>query len=140
VTGFLWALLAAAAGALGVRVAVALALDWGPVAVASVGGAGVAMTAVGAWMSVRRQRSGSIETSESTELWAELRSYSSTLRSDLLAEREHAAALRERVAILEAGRREDRERIADLEDTERQARRRIEALETEVERLRSIAG
>jgi hypothetical protein len=102
-----------------IGLAVLLGVDWGPVAVATVGGAGIALTAAGAWLGVRRQRSGSIETSEAADLWDFSRDLMRDLREDLVK-------ARERIAVLEQERRDDRKRITDLE--------------TEVARLRGFAG
>ena len=118
---FAWLIIALAGATIGAPIAALglMAFDWGPVAVASVGGAGVALTATGAFLGVRRQRSGSIETSEAADLWDFSRDLMRDLREDLVK-------ARERIAVLEQERRDDRARITDLE--------------TEVARLRGVGG
>jgi hypothetical protein len=103
-------------------VAFAAAVEWGPLATAGVGGAaGAALTAAGTVLSVRRQRSGSIRTSESEELWAELRAYNAELKAD-------KAVLQSEIKGLRDMLKEERQALMV-------ARERIARLEFEVERL-----
>jgi uncharacterized coiled-coil DUF342 family protein len=92
-----------------------------------------ALGAVGTWAAVRRQRSGSVETSEAADLWTE----SKAIREEL---RKEANALRTRLAEAEVKLADTLTKLAETNMKLLTAYNQANALREEVFELRRLCG
>jgi chromosome segregation ATPase len=92
-----------------------------------------ALGAVGTWAAVRRQRSGSVETSEAKDLWDE----SKAIREEL---RNESAALRTRLADAEIKLADTLTKLADTNMKLITAQDQARLLREEVLELRRLCG
>jgi hypothetical protein len=117
-----------------------LAMEWAtviPVFVAGLGTMGVVAGAVATYFGVKRERSGTVNTSQAETIYKEQRDLLDRFKVELTETRRESAENHRQVVVLNEERITDRAKIMELEFRLKLGDARIASLEDEVIRLKA---